>query len=310
MAHLLPKYFEKKNLDNNIKNLEKKSYIPKDLIKIVSLVCELQGKALEDLSLSGKDCDLDKIKLADPNQHRMGAPLLLRENFPLDLDMGEKLGLELIKKLAKASENLVKASKDLDKKLADGEYSLKEACQELLKNPIIPGNLENYEGYFKGWIKDHPESPFFFSFIAKSSIFPSTYTMASCLAPQHKKEESWEHGHCPICGSLPFIGHLKGKEGQRLHTCSFCFYEYRVPRMGCPFCLKESQGEGDYIITESEPAYQIHVCKECKHYIKIADFREYHRVFNPMLDDLDSLILDIHAVQEGYSRPTLSAWGF
>jgi len=40
------------------------------------------------------------------------------------------------------------------------------------------------------------------------------------------------------------------------------------------------------------------------------DFREMDKKVLPPLDDLESLPLDLKAKEEGYIRPTLSAWGF
>ena len=41
------------------------------------------------------------------------------------------------------------------------------------------------------------------------------------------------------------------------------------------FCLEEDAKKLDYFTTENEPGYQVHVCRSCKSYIKIADFREF-----------------------------------
>jgi FdhE protein len=61
---------------------------------------------------------------------------------------------------------------------------------------------------------------------------------------------------------------------------------------------------------EEEPGYRVDVCASCKSYIKTIDFREMDRTALPQFDDLDSLALDFVAREQGYIRPTLSAWGF
>lgn len=56
--------------------------------------------------------------------------------------------------------------------------------------------------------------------------------------------------------------------------------------------------------------YQVHVCRSCKSYIKIADFREFFgRESIPALDDLESLPLDIAAQNEDFHRVAPSEWG-
>lgn len=62
--------------------------------------------------------------------------------------------------------------------------------------------------------------------------------------------------------------------------------------------------------TDSLPFFEVHVCKTCNNYIKLADLREQAEALPAALSDLASLPLDMLARQEGYSRPTPSAWGF
>jgi FdhE protein len=54
----------------------------------------------------------------------------------------------------------------------------------------------------------------------------------------------------------------------------------------------------------------VDVCAACRRYVKAADFRALDKVSVPVLDDLESLALDILAREAGFERPVLSAWGF
>ena len=86
--------------------------------------------------------------------------------------------------------------------------------------------------------------------------------------------------------------------------------DFRAKRLQCPFCLEEDQKKLDYFTVDSETGYQVHVCRTCKSYIKIADFRElFGRTFMPALDDLESLALDMAAQKEGFHRLAPSEWG-
>ena len=77
-----------------------------------------------------------------------------------------------------------------------------------------------------------------------------------------------------------------------------------------PFCLEEDAKKLDYFTAENEPGYQVHVCRSCKSYIKITDFREFFgRESIPALDDLESLPLDIAAQNEDFHRVAPSEWG-
>lgn len=96
-----------------------------------------------------------------------------------------------------------------------------------------------------------------------------------------------------------------------MHTCSYCRTTFRAKRIQCPFCLEEDAKKLDYFTTENEPGYQVHVCRSCKSYIKIADFREFFgRESIPALDDLESLPLDIAAQNEDFHRSRLPSGGY
>lgn len=165
------------------------------------------------------------------------------------------------------------------------------------------------EGFFIEWEREHPDAPSLFRFVVRSAVMPSLTLTGRLLGEKHGGD-AWPHGHCPVCGSLPLIGRLMDGEGARRHTCSFCAFEYRVPRIGCPFCLSNACDGSRYYASEEEPGYRIDVCDACGNYLKIADLRRFDRAWMPLLDDLASLTLDMYARQMGYNRPTLSAWGF
>jgi FdhE protein len=171
--------------------------------------------------------------------------------------------------------------------------------------------LRNDVAFFAYWAERLPDAPALPRFLAHSSLTPAFTRLHAALADRLRTDAIWPHGHCPLCGSPPLIGKLAGKEGFRYHCCSLCRLEYRAPRLGCPFC-REQRGDRISVFTaDTLPGYAAHVCRTCKGYIKLADLREYAgRVFLPVLDDLESLPLDMLAQRQGLTRPTLSAWGF
>jgi FdhE protein len=171
--------------------------------------------------------------------------------------------------------------------------------------------LGNDAAFFMLWAKRLPDAPALPRFLALSSLAPSFARLHAALAPRLLTQEIWPHGHCPLCGSPPLIGRLTGKEGLRYHSCSLCRLEYRAPRLGCPFCGEHGSDKLGVFTADTLPGYAAYVCWTCKSYIKLADFREYAgRASLPVLDDLESLPLDMLAQQQGFTRLTFSAWGF
>jgi FdhE protein len=213
---------------------------------------------------------------------------------------------------------------ELEQRLRSAPALLESACRELLLEvPPSPAgaartgdeaDIDPDTAPLAEWEETRPEAAFLFRFVALSAVMPSLHVAGELLGKHLDSARAWPHGHCPVCGSLPLIGRLagnwEGSEGARLHTCSFCLHEYRVPRLGCPFCLATPGEESRYYASDEEPGYLLDVCDSCHQYIKLADFRECDRPWLPALDDLISLALDAYARSQGYERPTLSAWGF
>ncbi len=299
-------------LQRKMAELRGKPHLPEAMVAVASMVAELHLEAVPKVRFDGthgqelpKDVE---AAIAAPDAHAQGMPLLPGEKFPLDLRLAEELAETLIRRAPEAAPDLAAPAEALAGDLRGGAHSLRDALAAILADQPVPDGRAR--DFFSAWEKKHPEAPGFFRFVAQSAVLPSA-VVAARLAAKHRDENAmWSHGHCPVCGRLALMGRLKDGEGARMHTCSFCSTEWRAPRIGCPFCLAADPGNASYYSSDDEPGYLIDVCGSCRCYIKLADFRQLDRVWLPALDDLASITLDLHARQMGYTRPTLSAWGF
>lgn len=249
--------------------------------------------------------------LAEAEAHAQGAPLLPREDFPVDREAAAALFKTLLDICAE-QETLRAVTQSLRDFLAEGTFSLADAFSAYAAENEAP---------FAAWAERAPQAPQLLYFLVANSLAPQLAHIGAAVLPAHKVE-LWEHGHCPVCGSPALVGELaKGdnsrnpgneinKGGQRLHSCSFCGVVFRAKRLQCPFCLEENTDKLRFFTVPAAPNFQVHVCENCHGYIKIADFRERHdRVFQPELDDLATLPLDLAAQQAGYHRLAPTSWG-
>lgn len=307
--HAIPKSGTDKKLQAKIAELQDKKHLPEQMVALVTTVTKLQNAHLPKVAFIREQDHLpDEIlqRLSSPEKRLSGLPILPGKEFPLDLESVKELSAALLEAIPSAVPTVADLTQDLRKLLDDNPTILDAAVREIL-NPELYGKETPC---LDSWAKDHPASPHFFRFVLTSAAMPSLVTAGRILGKEYEQEKVWQHGHCPVCGNQPLIGRLEGKEGRRLHTCSFCAFEYRVPRMGCPFCLSPETEGSEYYISEDEPGYLLTVCDSCKNYFKLGDFREFDRPWLPLLDDLGSLTLDLYALQMDYKRPTLSGWGF
>lgn len=288
---------EARLVQKKLEELKKKDYLPPGLLDLVAEVYRLQIEARGKAAVTPPEME----SLADDERRAQGVPLLERCEFTYDQAQAVELFRSLLALAKKAAPPLGSAAQKIETALDAGELELDKAFAAHLNEDV---------GMVMRWAERTPEAPRTLSFLVQSSLMPFLAALAWSLEERIKSIHSWEYGHCPACGSLPLIGSLREKEGSRMLTCSFCQTEYRTRRLGCPVCEETGSDKLAFYIVEDEPGFRVDVCNNCKCYMKIADFRKLDRKHLPLLDDLASLPLDILASQKGYSRATLSAWGF
>ncbi|MGE4504647.1 MAG: formate dehydrogenase accessory protein FdhE [Desulfovibrionaceae bacterium] len=290
-----------KDHDTRIRHLKKKSgdllsrgHLPGDLVALILAVADLQLAALPQAAF-GEPGDP-----ADQQRHEQGLPLLPRERFRPDQDQAGELLRAILDLAVKTPGPLGEAARAFEQKHLPG----------LDINEAVTAYLQADEPYFARWAEATPGAPRLVNFLVQGAVWPSIVAQGQNLAPLHDGSKPWRHGHCPVCGSLPFMSGLRGKEGERHCTCSFCLTDYRVPRLTCPFCGENDHKKLVFYDAPDEPGYRIDACQTCRNYIKTTDFRNLDKTSVPALDDLESLHMDILAQQRSFLRPTLSAWGF
>lgn len=282
-------------LEARLKQIRDKDYLPPDMIDLLEVIGREQLNARPVATVNVPD------EFPEDRELLLGRSLVDRERFPYD----ENQALELFSRFLDLSEQssgpLSVAAGEVRQAMDQGELDPADAFVRVLKDDA---------DYFNAWAKRTPQAPQTLYFLAFAALGPSLAAAGEILAGKLPEVTAWTAGTCPVCGELPLISSLREKSGYRWDTCSFCRHEYRVRRMACAVCGETDQNKLTFFTVDDEPGYRVDVCASCKSYIKTIDFREMDRVTLPQFDDLDSLALDFVAREQGYARPTLSAWGF
>lgn len=284
-------------IEKKLAEIRATDMLPDELVALVEQVLPLQlaARAQARVELPTPEaCASTEAMFA-------GSPMLLRQDFPHDLAQAASLFPRFLEILAGVSPEAAKAAEALREALATGELDPAQAMRALAVGD---------EALFATWREKLPTTPRALDFLATSSLWPGLNAAAQGLATRIPENLPHDHGHCPLCGSLPYISLLRGKEGQRHGVCSFCGHQYRVRRLGCLFCDETDQNKLKQFRVQEYPGVRVDVCESCSMYVKTLDFRELDRPLAPALDDMATIALDIVAQQQGYKRPTLSAWGF
>lgn len=299
-----------RQLEGKLRALRGKAGMPQGLVDFLGAVAaaQLRAQSRATAAVQAAGLPVPEDELATPEQRAQGLPLLARQRFRYDAGQVSALGAELLGLARAVPGPLAEAAEILGRVLAPGG--------SLDLEQLLAAHLAQDDDVFAGCAELTPQVPRLAAFLAQACLAPFAAAQAELLAAQVPgglmglDRRAWPYGHCPVCGSLPYISVLREKEGQRMLCCSFCQTEYRAPRLACPYCGEDDPARLSIQDSPQEPGFRLDVCGSCGNYLKTVDFRSFDRVSIPALDDLESLALDCLASDQGLTRPTPSAFGF
>ncbi|RQD64523.1 formate dehydrogenase accessory protein FdhE [Desulfonatronovibrio magnus] len=275
----------------------KKNILPSEMLDLVEFTFKQQLEAFDKAEPNLPD----DLNLPPLDQLMAGKPVITRDSFLYDQKNALQLFTTLMDNLKSCPDHLKQARKIIIREMESDPQLREKAFTSYLKAD---------DHFFRSFGQKTPDSPRTLNYLAQSSITPAIARVAQKVMLALPADQTWTSGSCPACGSLPYISNLEGKQGNRVMNCSFCHTSFRFKRMLCPFCLDNKSESFEYFTAKEFPGFRVDVCKSCKMYIKTTDFREMDRKSLPQVDDLESLPLDIMSSKQGYTRPTISVWGF
>ncbi len=122
----------------------------------------------------------------------------------------------------------------------------------------------------------------------------------------------WQHGNCPVCGSLPALAELRGKERARYLRCTLCAADWPYPRLQCALCgqddyralgllgIKDAERR-DFGLLFDRVVY-IQTCSVCRGYLKMIVTYSVIPADLLSLEDLATMALDLAATSRGFAR--------
>jgi FdhE protein len=114
----------------------------------------------------------------------------------------------------------------------------------------------------------------------------------------------WTEGYCPVCGAWPAFAEVRGIERSRHFRCGRCGGEWQAQCLICPFCGMTDHNELVSLVPENSGSNGvIDACKRCLGYVKTFTTLQGSPPVKVLLDDLESVELDVAAVEQGYKRP-------
>jgi FdhE protein len=138
-----------------------------------------------------------------------------------------------------------------------------------------------------------------FAFVSQARLFAADAARAAL--------GEWERGFCPACGSWPAFAEIAG--GTRGLRCSFCDAAWRPPVCRCVYCAEEGPAFSMAAPDGDRPGWRLELCASCGGYLKSIETEAPVRYPLLAVDDMETLPLDVAAMEGGYGRPPLPELG-
>lgn len=144
--------------------------------------------------------------------------------------------------------------------------------------------------------------------VAQAAALP---LLAACgrRAASGPATEPWPCGYCPVCAAWPTLAEVRGLARALVLRCGRCGSEWPYEHRRCPFCGQRAQQRQRYFAPEAEREMrQAITCDACRGYIKVLATLGPLAHAEVLVRDLDSLELDVVALDQGYQRPAGLGW--
>jgi FdhE protein len=87
--------------------------------------------------------------------------------------------------------------------------------------------------------------------------------------------------------------------------CSFCAFAWELPSYRCVYCAEDGEPFVTAAVDEYRKDRRLELCATCRSYMKTVDAAELSPFPLVAIADLETMDLDMAAIERGYSRPPL-----
>jgi FdhE protein len=145
--------------------------------------------------------------------------------------------------------------------------------------------------------------------VAELATTPFAYALQqSVFAHRHDNGldaacNAWNHGYCPACGSWPALAECA--DSHRVLRCSFCSLGWELNTYACIYCAEAGEPFVTAAPDEERKDRRVEVCSACQSYLKTVDLAALSPFPLLAIADMETMDLDLAAMEHGYGRPSL-----
>jgi len=141
--------------------------------------------------------------------------------------------------------------------------------------------------------------------VAELAVGPFVHALQQSLFAGQAADalSDWDKGYCPTCGSWPALAEVVG--GHRVLRCSFCSMAWELKTYACIYCEESGEPFVTAAPEEDRKDRRLEVCSGCGSYLKTVDLPELSPFPLLAIGDLETMDLDVAAMEHHYQRPAL-----
>jgi FdhE protein len=252
-----------------------------------------------------------------------GQPLLVGEELPLDGEATADLFVQLCQVIENSAGGQSRAGWSLFKRSGSGgnepavngkATALRLTAARQIRRAMENGQLDLGEVWAAVATGDEQQlevvaseqqlDPGLLRVLAENSLKPSFRVWAESLQQVADLSHWLKFGRgCPMCGNVPTLSEIQGKEGERRLRCGRCGAGWYYPRLRCAFCRTDGHKTLGYLAVEGEEEkYRLQTCDVCRGYLKMVVTYDPIPVELLPVEDLATLHLDSIAREHGFNH--------
>jgi len=143
--------------------------------------------------------------------------------------------------------------------------------------------------------------------VAHLAAFPLLQSCGRLL--ESRVPTHWHHGYCPVCAAWAILAERRGLDRSRRLRCGRCAAEWEVQWLYCIYCGEpEHDRLGSLEPDDRGEILKVETCATCRGYLKSIASLQGFAALELLLQDLETVELDLVALDRGYRRPLKSGF--
>ena len=174
---------------------------------------------------------------------------------------------------------------------------------------LLTASLSRDQGAIRTGASHRGLAPDLVWLVAELAVGPIAFALQRTLLAGTSSDElrsalaAWTRGYCPACGSWPALAEVVG--GHRTLRCSFCAAAWEPTTYACVYCEERGAAFVTAAPNEDRKDRRVELCSACGFYLKTVDLAEFSPFPLLAIADLETMDLDLAAMEHGYARPPL-----